>query len=220
MKATKAVIRQRVEQVMVIRLAGAEFPDIRQYAAETDIETGRPWNVSDRQLWRYIEAADALLDEYLEKDRNKLFNRQIGQRRMLFARAIKAGDWRTALAIAKDESELFGLYPPKRIAPVNPDGDGPYDGGLGAILPELRTAVERLRQEAGRPAPGNGPCRSLGNTQNGPGKDHGGCRILSGPLASQPAPESVKEDVAPVFAPEWQEPDGGSPGFEDGATSP
>lgn len=150
MKATKAVIRQRVEQVMRIRLCGAEFWEIRQYAAETDAETDRPWNVSDRQLWRYVAAADELLDEYLDHDRKKLFNRHIGQRRALFARALESGDIRTALAVAKDEADLYGLYV-KKIAPTTPDESSPYDGGgLVTILPQLRSAVERLGQEVGQ----------------------------------------------------------------------
>ena len=154
MKATQAIIRQRVEQVMRIRLAGAEFHEIRQYAAENDAETGRPWNVSERQLWRYVSAADDLLDKYLERDKGKIFNRHIGQRRALFARAMEAGDLRTALAVAKDEAELYGIYAPKKIAPTDPEGNRSY--GLAEIVPELQIAVDRLRQEAGGTYSGNG----------------------------------------------------------------
>lgn len=126
MKATKAVIRQRVEEVMKLRLLGAEFHDVRQYAAEEDADTGRPWNVSERQLWRYIAASDKLLDKYLEKDKAKLFNRHVAQRRALFARAMEAGDWRAALAVVRDEAEMLGLYSPMKIAPTTPDGAKPY----------------------------------------------------------------------------------------------
>jgi len=151
MKATKATIRQRVEEVMKIRLLGAEFWEIRQYAAENDPDTARPWNVSDRQLWRYVAASDRLLAKCLERDKDKLLNRHIAQRRAIYARAMEAGDWRGALAVAKDEAELLKLYGPKRIAPVTPDGEKPYDGGgFAAILPELQGAVERLRQETCR----------------------------------------------------------------------
>jgi len=50
-KATNAVILQRVEEVLVIRLDGAQLHDIRRYASENS------WGVSDRQLERYIEKA-------------------------------------------------------------------------------------------------------------------------------------------------------------------
>jgi hypothetical protein len=153
---------------MKIRLLGAEFHDIRQYAAEDDGETGRPWNVSDRQLWRYVAAADALLHEYLEKDHHKLFNRHIGMRRALYARAVEGGDWKAALSIAKDEAELYGMYPPKRIAPTSPDGTRPYDGGLATLVSELQAAVERLRQEAGDPPFGDAAPGPAGEVAGGP----------------------------------------------------
>lgn len=111
MRSSKAVVRVRVEAVMKLRLLGAEFHDLRQFASEDDPETGRPWNVSERTLWRYLADADKLLDHYLEKDKQKLLNRHIGMRRSLYARAVERGDERTALLIAKDEAELLGLYP-------------------------------------------------------------------------------------------------------------
>ena len=43
-KATKAEILERVEEVLRVRLDGAQFHDIRQYASE------KQWGVSDRQL--------------------------------------------------------------------------------------------------------------------------------------------------------------------------
>jgi hypothetical protein len=162
MKATKAVIRQRVEQVMKIRLLGGEFHDIRQYAAENEPETGRPWKLSDRQLWRYVQASDLLLEKYLEHDRGKLFNRHIGQRRALFARAVEAADWRTALAVAKDEADLYGLYAPHKIAPTNPDGTEPYSTGIDSLFFELRSAVERHRRGAGEPPSASDPGTAAG----------------------------------------------------------
>jgi hypothetical protein len=156
-KATKAVVLQRVEAVLQIVLLGGEFPDIRQYASENDPDTGRPWNVSERQLWRYQQAALKLCVRRLEKDREKTFARHLLQRRAMYARAMEAGDWRTALAVAKDEAELHGLYPPKKVAPTSPDGDSPYNAGLAALLPELRAAVDRLGQGVGGPHPGDSP---------------------------------------------------------------
>lgn len=110
MKATKTIVRQRVEEVLTIRLMGAEFAEIRQCAAKLS------WNVSDRQLWRYIAAADKLLAERLDHDREKLFNIHIAKRRALYTRALETGDLRAALAVLKDESELYGLYPPAEPA--------------------------------------------------------------------------------------------------------
>ena len=114
-KITQEEMARRVEQVLRIRLLGAQFHDIRQYASETDEETGRPWNVCDRQLRRYIDATDDLLVANAEKDRDKIIARHLAQRQALYARAMEAGDLKAALAVMKDECDLRGLYPPKAI---------------------------------------------------------------------------------------------------------
>ena len=119
MKATKAVVAQRVEAVLRIRLDGAQFHDIVQYAAE------QQWGVQERQLWNYVAATDQLLLARLERDRDKLLARHIAQRQALVARAVNAADYRTALAVLRDEAELEGLYPPKKVAPTDPTGTKP-----------------------------------------------------------------------------------------------
>ena len=105
-----------------MRLQGAEFLDIRQHASAAD----PPWNVSDRQLRRYIEAGDDLLAETLDKDRERLINRHVAQRRALFARAMSVSDYATAGRILKDEADLMHLYdtmPSER----KPDDSSPMD---------------------------------------------------------------------------------------------
>src|SRR5262245_21331275 len=103
-RADTLTVRQRVEEVLQMRLMGAEFTDIRQHAA------AQGWNVSERQLWRYIEAGDARLAETLDKDRGRLLNRHIAQRRALVARCIAVSDYATAGRILRDEAELLRLY--------------------------------------------------------------------------------------------------------------
>jgi hypothetical protein len=115
MKATKATIRARVNEVLRLRIAGAQFQDIRDYANAPDRDGG-PWNVSDSQLRRYIAASDQLLDQTLEKKRERLFNLHVARRSALYARAVKADDWRAALQCLKDEAELLNLYPGKLSA--------------------------------------------------------------------------------------------------------
>lgn len=107
MKSTKAEVRRRVSEVLRLRLGGAEFPDIREYAAAPE----QNWAVSDSQLWRYVRAADALTGEYFDAKADYLLNRHLLQRRTLYAHAMGAGDFRTALAVLVDEAKLEGLYP-------------------------------------------------------------------------------------------------------------
>jgi len=110
MKATKAVITQRVEKVLDLRLNGAELPDIVRYAASPP--TGEPpWGLKERQLQTYIQRADALCSKLFDAKAGHLLNRHLLQRRRLYLRAIDDGDYRLALSILQDEAKLENLYP-------------------------------------------------------------------------------------------------------------
>ncbi len=135
MKATGEQKRRRVEEVLKIRLDGAEIWDVREYVREKEQEKGSLWELppdgkplSDSQLWRYMADADKLIAESCRASRKKLIRRHLAQRRNLFAKAVSAGDYRTGLAIGKDKAELEGLYPPQKVAPTNPDGTKPFEG--------------------------------------------------------------------------------------------
>jgi len=103
-KATNAVILQRVEEVLVIRLDGAQLHDIRRYASENN------WGVSDRQLERYIEKADRLLIERRQKKWGRMKVMHLARREALYARALQAADYRTALAVLQDLAKLQEMY--------------------------------------------------------------------------------------------------------------
>ncbi len=122
-KSTKAEVAQRVEEVFRLRLGGAELADIRQFASAPE----QQWDVSDRQLWRYIRAADRLVKRRFDARAEHLLARHCLQRRLLYAHAMGAGDFGTALRVLQDEAKLEGLYPPTKIAPVTPDGEEPYE---------------------------------------------------------------------------------------------
>ncbi len=166
MKATKAEVWQRVNEVLAIRLDGAEFHDILQYAAE------KGWGVGERQLWNYVRAADKLLVERLERDRDKLFARHVGQRRALLGRCVTAGDYSTASRILRDEAELLGLYPPKRTELTGQGGGvvqlriieevvgrGP-PAQLGNVVEEVVTSDHNGSGDGTRPAPPDDPLAS------------------------------------------------------------
>jgi hypothetical protein len=163
MKATKAQTQMRIEEVLRIRLDGAEFWDIREYVREKEREAGSVWEVppggrplSDSQLWRYQAAADRLIAESCRSSRKKLLRRHLAQRRNLFAKAVSAGDYRTALAVARDEAELEGLYPPKKIAPTTPDGADPWAPALRGVSDEDLAVLARLAGRARQVAAGAG----------------------------------------------------------------
>jgi hypothetical protein len=102
-------VRQRVEEILNLRLLGALPTDIRRHAAEAK------WKVGERQLQRYTAAADELLAEAVEKNRDRLMAWHFNTRRGLYARCMAVSDYGTAARVLKDEAELLGLYAAKRV---------------------------------------------------------------------------------------------------------
>jgi hypothetical protein len=105
-KSTQAELDRRVHEVLTLCLGGAEFHEIVQYASQPE----RNWNVGERQLWNYIHAADALCEKYFDAKAGHLLNRHLLQRRQLYAHALGAGDYGTALRVLQDEAKLEKLY--------------------------------------------------------------------------------------------------------------
>jgi hypothetical protein len=154
-KPTKAQVEARVSEILRIRLDGAEIWDVREYVREKEQEDGSPWKLpegakplSDSQLWRYIARADKLIAESCRASRKKLLRRHLAQRRNLYARAVNAGDYRAALAAARDEAELLGLYPARRAE----HGEGKPSNGHPTVINIFeRVAVLAEQLRAGQP---------------------------------------------------------------------
>jgi hypothetical protein len=155
MKSSKAVVRQRVEEVFRLRLGGAELHDIREHAGAPE----QGWNVSDSQLRRYIQAADGLVRERFDARAEHLLTRHLLQRRQLYAHAMGSGDFRTALAVLQDEAKLEGLYPPTKIAPTTPDGLEAWAPALREASDEELAVMARLADRARQAAAGDGDNR-------------------------------------------------------------
>jgi hypothetical protein len=121
-KADKLLVQRRTDDIYRILLDGARLQDLRQYVTSQQTEADSPWflpkgkePLSDRQLYRYYQAAENLLHEPLGHGRKKLLREHVRKRQNLFARAVTTGDIRTAALILKDEAELRGLYPEKKM---------------------------------------------------------------------------------------------------------
>lgn len=108
-KSNNAELLARVEEVLVVRLDGAQFHDVRTYASE------KGWGLTDRQIREYMHRADELLVERQDRSRKKTLARHHARRETLFARAVNAADYRTALAILDSDAKLRGLYPEKDV---------------------------------------------------------------------------------------------------------
>jgi hypothetical protein len=113
-RAPKTERDARVHAILKLRLGGAEFPDILEWANAPE----QKWNVSERQLWRYIAAADALCEHYFNHRAKSLLSRHLLQRRQLYAHALGAGDFGTALRVLQDEAKLESLYDMDLVARI------------------------------------------------------------------------------------------------------
>jgi hypothetical protein len=186
MKSTQATVKQRVSEVLRLRLLGAEFYDIVQHASENG------WGVGERQLWNYIAKADDLLEASLETDRDKLLRRHVAQRQALFARAMSVSDYGNARAVLKDLAELLGLYPAKRHELTGKDGGALQTHNLVSLTDEQRAAgVAALLARVGTAGPGP----DLAQPGDPAGPAVGGARPPAepggdgaGPLAGPPPP--------------------------------
>jgi hypothetical protein len=104
-KADKVETARRVQQILEIRLDGAQRHDVTKFAEE------QGWKVCGRQLDRYIRRADALLFREMDKNREQWLARHIAARSTLYARALNSGDHATALRILDSQAKLLGLFP-------------------------------------------------------------------------------------------------------------
>jgi hypothetical protein len=112
-------VRQRTDELVMIRLDGAQWWDVVQYVAEKAREPGSCWEVkpggkslSERQLRNYVARADRIILASVKEKRTRAIRRHLARRENLYAKAVNAGDIRTALAVLQDEAKLRGLYPP------------------------------------------------------------------------------------------------------------
>jgi hypothetical protein len=132
-RANAPQTERRVSELLRIRLDGAEWWDVVKYVREKEKEKGSAWELADGvsplsegMIRKLLAKADAAVEASHVRSRRKLMRRHLAQRRNLYAKAVLAGDIRSALACLRDEAELLGLYPPKRVkAEVSGEGGGP-----------------------------------------------------------------------------------------------
>jgi hypothetical protein len=110
------------------------------------------------QVRRYMTEAHRRIKERYQARADYSFSKHMLRREQLYAHAMGAGDFRTALSVLQDEAKLEGLYPPTKVAPTNPEGTDAYDAGgftpaeVTAILGEL--AARLVPETAAEDGPG------------------------------------------------------------------
>lgn len=133
-KAIRETVERRIEEVLRLRLAGAGFPAIRAHVRALEAVAGSAWELppgakplSGSQIRRYSARAARLIAPSSRERRRKAIYRTLARMRHLYAKAVRQGELRTALAVLNSEARLLDLFPPKKVAPTRPDGKRPYN---------------------------------------------------------------------------------------------
>jgi hypothetical protein len=128
-KASKTTVILRITEIWRVRLEGAAYLDIAEYIGEASQKAGSPWHLepgekplSRRSIETYIQRVDMLIAESTKASRKRSLVKHLARREHLYAKAVNAGDIRTALAVLHDEAELRDLYPPQRKQLTGKDG--------------------------------------------------------------------------------------------------
>ncbi len=108
-KSDNTTVAARVEEILRIRLDGAQFHDIVQYVTE------KGWDITERHVRNYIRKADNLLVERHDRNRKRAIAQHHARRESLYARSVNAADYRTALAVLADLAKIRGLYAPDKV---------------------------------------------------------------------------------------------------------
>jgi len=109
-KSTKHVKDARVHEVLELMLKGAPRREICRYVAEKT-----EWNVSTRQIERYMKEARALIAETAERSRDVHYGLAQERLAMLLARTMNIQDFRTALGVLREMNRLEGLTNTQRL---------------------------------------------------------------------------------------------------------
>lgn len=115
-KVSKIELELRLQIVAGLIYKGYTHEQIRYYVNKPplDKETGEyqfnPWNISIRQIDRYVSKCVAIFKENIDQDIDTKIAGHIAIRRDMFREAREAGDMSNALKIQQDIANLEGLY--------------------------------------------------------------------------------------------------------------
>lgn len=151
----RARVHERVTEVYNLLMQGAGFRDIRAFAAE------HGWNVGLRQLRKYKSFAEVEMRKRIELRRDRIMILRLNRLEYLYARAVAAGDMRTALDVQREAHKLEGLYPAKKQEITGKDGGPIQTQSIVAMTDEQRqAALSLLMARVGAAGAGSNPAES------------------------------------------------------------
>jgi hypothetical protein len=148
-RARKELVDARIRDLLRIILDGAQGWDLCDFVRENEKEDGSPWHLAEgekplsySQIRRYAVKAEKLIAESCRASRKRLLRRHLAQRRNLYAKAVLAGDYRTALAALRDEADLEDLYPSRKTEHTGRNG-GPIRFSAEDMTDDELAAIAR-----------------------------------------------------------------------------
>jgi hypothetical protein len=135
-RALDAAVEKRVGEVFLLLLRGASKEAILQHLAQEGAPATRTAN------W-YIGQATARFKAMSKVNLTQERGRQLARLEDLYNRLFRIQDYRTALAVAKERSELAGIYPEKV---VKNEHSGPNGSPLQLLVGRLDAEPEELRR--------------------------------------------------------------------------
>jgi len=107
-KISKIDKQKRVQQVLRLLTAFADPSEIRRLAE------AQGWDLSDRQLRRYVSAARKQFEQAATRNRRQAFGRHLKQLEAQGQLAMKNGNQLVVLRVLHDLAKIQGLYPRTR----------------------------------------------------------------------------------------------------------
>ena len=101
-RVADAIINQRVNDVYVFLLKGSSRQEIIQHSAEE-------WDIGERQADKYIEKARKYFNERLRIERDTELGQSVTRYEMLFQKALKVQDYKTAIQAQSRIDKVMGL---------------------------------------------------------------------------------------------------------------
>ncbi len=148
--ADKACVERRIDELLRIKLDGAEFSDVREYVRQKEIEAGSNWFLedghkpySDKMLRNYITRVHKIMFSGLPNVRSKIITEHRAKVRNLYARAVTTGDLSTALRALHEEGLILGLYITKIETTNKTELSEMSDADLDAERGRLRKEIAR-----------------------------------------------------------------------------
>jgi hypothetical protein len=126
-RADRVTYEARITEVVRRVVTGESVPDILEFIVKT-------WGVEHAQAYNYVSRAKAALLKIHEHKRRVALGEMLARHDALRKLGFDAKDHRLVLDTDKEDANLLGLYPPKKVAPTNPAGDQEY----GALSDEER----------------------------------------------------------------------------------